>query len=284
MPTKGRPRLALDSPASLLLRQRLDDSRACAFGPIVAVWGPSDLTAPPLRWVCPADQLQIRWHGGTAGVVSQVALDPPGSISQITASTWILRLPLEQLLLAADDHGRALYLGLDGMRPLMADRSHGWASALVDAVHELCHHAVSGQTAAWLALEPQLVQALVAALLAAGPEAGWTLRQDRGWQHLIQTLRRMADGLGDDITLTDLSNATGVSPRALQLAFRRHLQKRPLQSLRELRLASLRRLLLSMDRSPGLAVALQRCGLPGNGTTARHFQELFGEKPSQTRP
>jgi transcriptional regulator GlxA family with amidase domain len=67
------------------------------------------------------------------------------------------------------------------------------------------------------------------------------------------------------------------------MAFRRHLNKRPLQSLRELRLARLRRLLLQGGRRPGMAEALRQCGLPGNGTTARHYGERFGEKPSQTR-
>jgi transcriptional regulator GlxA family with amidase domain len=89
--------------------------------------------------------------------------------------------------------------------------------------------------------------------------------------------------LADDLSLADLSRETGVSPRALQMAFRRHLQKRPLQSLRELRLARLRQLLLQGGRRPGMVEALRQCGLPGNGTTARHYQERFAEKPSQTR-
>jgi transcriptional regulator GlxA family with amidase domain len=68
------------------------------------------------------------------------------------------------------------------------------------------------------------------------------------------------------------------------MAYRKHLDKRPLQSLRLLRLAELRRLLLqSASPSRRLMEHLDRCGLSRSGSTARHYRERYGEKPSQTR-
>lgn len=287
MTTKGRPRTVLPGsalrttaapgPRSLLLRQRRDDLHPSVFGPILSLWAPpaGDTSQRPCRPA--ADQLDLRWTGGGAGGAAALFIAPPGGALPSGPAEWRLRLPLEQVLLAAQRLGGALALPLSGSQPQPLA-----AASLLAAIADLVGHACAGDAAAWLAEEPLLIDQLVTVLLAS-PPSGWQRRCDRGWQHVILTVSRMAEGVGEDLNLADLSQTTGVSPRALQLAFRRHLGKRPLQSLRELRLARLRTLLLAGECSQGLAFALKRCGLPGNGTTARHYQERFGEKPSQTR-
>lgn len=289
MPDKGRPRLALDSPPSLLLRPRPDAPQACSLGPILSLHA----VGPCSAWTCRADQLQLRWQTNARGELEELAMDPPGSSGQTAAGGWMLQLPLEHLVLAADRQGVAEKLVVDepwgqgGERGdrLETDRlgtGRPETEHLVAALQALQHHGQAGQTGAWLNLEPKLLDGLVAVLLARRSDGGGH-RRDRGWQHLIQSLRRMRTGLQDDLSLPELSVATGVSPRALQMAFRRHLNKRPLQSLRELRLAQLRQILLEMERPSNLLQTVERCGLPSNSTTARHYQERYGEKPSQTR-
>ncbi len=279
MPDKGRPRLALDSPPSLLLRPRPDAPHASSLGPILSL----SSVAPPTVWVCRADQLQLRWQTSGRGALEGLAIDPPGSRGESTPGSWILQLPLEHLVLAADRLGAAETLVVDEPRQLTGNTSDRVdTEPLLTALWALQLHGQQGHTADWLSLEPRLLDGLVAVLLACRSETSG-YRHDRGWHHLIQSLRRMRSGLQEDLSLPELSVATGVSPRALQMAFRRHLNKRPLQSLRELRLAQLRQLLLEADRPANLLQTVERCGLPSNSTTARHYLERYGEKPSQTR-
>ncbi len=276
MPQKGRPRLALENPASLQLSERAIASGPCVLGPILSLQGPTPGAAQPASLACRPDQLQLRWQAGS------LEIDPPGWCGLAAAADWSLQVPLEQLLLAAERRGLTPGLVVD----LDANRGQQLAATaetrtLIEALADLRQQAEQGLTAGWLSLEPVLLDRLVDVLLVNC--AGADPRQDRGWRHVIETLVRMERGLAEELSLADLSEATGVSPRALQMAYRRHLHKRPLQSLRELRLARLRRLLLEQGRSGNLAEAQERCGLPGNGTTARHYGERYGEKPSQTR-
>lgn len=260
MQLKGRPRLALDSPGSLQLSDRHPAPGPCVLGPILSLRAPAHW--PP----CRPDQIQLCWQEGSEATTHH--------------DHWSLVLPLEQLLLAAHRQNRAELVTLD--RPCPLERGSEATARLSAAVCSLRAMAIAGLSHQWLALEPLLLELLVDALLASPSKSA--PRQDRGWRHVIETLHCMEQGLSKDLSLADLSQATAVSPRALQMAFRRHLSKRPLQSLRELRLARLRQLLLQAGRRPVMAEALRLCGLPGNGTTARHYGDRYGEKPSQTRP
>jgi AraC-like DNA-binding protein len=274
MQPKGRPRVVSHSPASLQLCERHQGNGACVLGPILSLWAPA--ARLPIR----SDQLELSWQEQTDGTPTHLAFQPPNRQSSPSPCSWSLLIPMEQLLLAADRRKLAEQLMVDGPGPL---DTAGPASCLLGGtIHRLREMADQGLSHGWLDLEPLILERLVDALMAS---PGRSLpRQDRGWRHVIETLRSMDQCLGKELTLADLARVTGVTPRSLQMAFRRHLQKRPLQSLRELRLARLRRLLLLPGRRPGMAEALRHCGLPGNGTTARHYQERFAEKPSQTRP
>lgn len=271
MQLMGRPRVVLHSPASLQLSARLPGTSPCVFGPIL------HLRAPGMSPPCRPDQIQLHWQEQADGSPLDLDFDPPGCWEPPPPSRWSLVLPLEQLLLAADRRGLVDNLALDAGCRL--NRTGG--APLAASIGRLRLLADQGLSNDWLHEEPPLLDQVVDALLASPVQA--LPRHDRGWRHVIASLRTMKAGLDQDLSLADLSRDTGVSPRALQMAFRRHLHKRPLQSLRELRLARLRHLLLQGGRRPGMAEALRQCGLPGNGTTARHYGERFGEKPSQTR-
>jgi AraC-like DNA-binding protein len=271
MQLMGRPPVVLHGPASLQLSERIPGTSACVFGPILNLRAPGP--CPP----CRPDQIQLLWQEQTDGSPIELDFEPPGWRDPPPPSRWSVLLPLEQLLLAADRRGMAHVLAVDGRCRLNSTSGAQLAAALL-TLRTLANQGLSHN---WLSQEPLLLDLLVDALLAR--PAPSIPRQDRGWRHVIESLRCMDRGLSGDLSLADLSAETGVSPRALQMAFRHHLKKRPLQSLRELRLARLRHLLLQGGRRLGMAEALGQCGLPGNGTTSRHYGERFGEKPSQTR-
>lgn len=297
MPDRGRPRLRATSQSSLLLPASDSGQRPVVHGPMLILQGPAatETEAGPAICTCPADRLQLRWTltpapaseaaeaEAAAARLQDLRLDPPTSTVRPAADSWLLQVPLEPLLLLAHGRGRGLQLAID--QPLQLQ---GLAAppGLRQTLAALCRSGLEGQTSSWLLLETQLltqlVQLLTRPLQAAA--TGGLPRQDRAWQHVLLSLERMQRNLQEGLSLQDLSTATGVSPRALQMAYRRHLDKRPLQSLRELRLARLRRLLLLGQRqSRSLVDVLEECGLPGNGITARYYQERYGEKPSQTR-
>ena len=273
MQLKGRPRVALHSPASLQLGERPPAPGACVHGPILSLRSPAPWPEGQ------PDQLELTWQEQPDGTPWNLHGHLPGRQHAPGSLCWTLQIPLEQLLLAADRRQLTAFLVLDDVGSL--EGSNPACIGLGLAIRRLRSLADQGLSQEWLVLEPQLLDLLVDALIAVPSSAN--ARQDRGWRHVIETLRAMDRWLADDLSLADLSRETGVSPRALQMAFRRHLQKRPLQSLRELRLARLRQLLLQGGRRPGMVEALRQGGLPGNGTTARHYQERFAEKPSQTR-
>ncbi len=271
MQLMGRPPVVLHGPASLQLSERIPGTSACVFGPIL------NLRAPGPCSPCRPDQIQLHWQEHTDGSPIELDFDPPGWRDTPPPTRWSVLLPLEQLLLAADRRGLAQVLAVDGRCRLNSTSGAQLAAALLT----LRTMANQGLSHNWLSQEPLLLDLLLEALLARPNPS--IPRQDRGWRHVIESLRCMDRGLSGDLSLADLSAETGVSPRALQMAFRHHLTKRPLQSLRELRLARLRHLLLQGGRRPRMADALVQCGLPGNGTTSRHYEVRYGEKPSQTR-
>ncbi|RBM22154.1 AraC family transcriptional regulator [Streptomyces sp. PT12] len=85
-------------------------------------------------------------------------------------------------------------------------------------------------------------------------------------------------------TLADLASAARVSPRALQEAFRRHLDTTPLGYLREIRLARARHDLLTAGRDGSATVSeiAYRWGFGNLGRFAAAYRARYGEPPSTT--
>ena len=90
----------------------------------------------------------------------------------------------------------------------------------------------------------------------------------------------MEDNATKPIGLTDVAAATGVSARALQLAFRRFRDTTPMARLRALRL-ELAREDLARDGATVTSVAVA-CGFGSLGRFAADYKARFGEPPSET--
>jgi AraC-like DNA-binding protein len=84
------------------------------------------------------------------------------------------------------------------------------------------------------------------------------------------------------LTLESLAADACVSPRALQLGFRTHLDSTPMEYLRGIRLRRVRSELLSGPSSTKVSEVAARWGFPHAGRFAIHYAKTFGEQPSQT--
>ena len=87
-----------------------------------------------------------------------------------------------------------------------------------------------------------------------------------------------------DITLADIARAAHVTPRAIQLAFRRHLDTTPTGYLRQVRLHHAHRTLL--DATPEQSLTVTRIaidwGFANPSRFAAHYRAAYGRSPSQT--
>jgi transcriptional regulator GlxA family with amidase domain len=86
-----------------------------------------------------------------------------------------------------------------------------------------------------------------------------------------------------DISVADIAAAACVTTRAVQLAFRRHLNTTPTGYLRRIRLDYAHRELLAADpeRDTVTAVAY-RWGFPSASRFAVHYRAAYGVLPSHT--
>ncbi|MBM7773842.1 AraC-like DNA-binding protein [Actinokineospora baliensis] len=101
------------------------------------------------------------------------------------------------------------------------------------------------------------------------------------------TLRRaiayLEENAASDISLADVAGASRVTIRAVQLAFRRHLDTTPLAYLRQVRLDQAHQEL--MTASPGqttVTAVAARWGFFNAGRFTGYYREAFGVLPSQT--
>lgn len=128
-------------------------------------------------------------------------------------------------------------------------------------------------------------QLLAASVLAAFPNTATT--EPEGPAAHPGTVKRaisfMESHLDQAISVADIAAAAGVTVRALQSTFRRHLDCTPLEHLRRLRLAEVRTELLAADPSETtVATIAARWGFHHHGRMTATYREVYGELPSVT--
>jgi AraC-like DNA-binding protein len=128
---------------------------------------------------------------------------------------------------------------------------------------------------------------LAAVTLAAFPHA---TREPSACDHTDSRpilLRKAMDyidaNLANDIGLADIAEAVHVTPRAVQYMFRRHLDRTPLQWLRQMRLRRAHMDLLAADRAHATVTDIAaRWGFAHTGRFAVLYRQAYGESPYQT--
>ena len=100
-------------------------------------------------------------------------------------------------------------------------------------------------------------------------------------------LRRALDFIHDnaqyEISIRDIAAASDVTPRAIQYAFREHLDLTPLEYLRRVRLERAHRELKSADPAQDTVTSIAgRCGFSHHGRFSSAYKQVFGTEPSRT--
>lgn len=100
-------------------------------------------------------------------------------------------------------------------------------------------------------------------------------------RHAVGFVEEHADA---DLTVADVAAAAGVTPRAIQLAFRRHLDTTPMAYLRRVRLARVHEELELAGPDDGVTVTevASKWGFSGSSRFTSYYRDAFGEAPSQT--
>jgi AraC-like DNA-binding protein len=88
--------------------------------------------------------------------------------------------------------------------------------------------------------------------------------------------------LHEDIKLADIVAAVGVCPRLLQKAFSYHCGCSPMRFLTQARLQRIRQDLERSAHDTKIVDVMMHYGFTQGGKFAKEYQQLFGEKPSET--
>ncbi|MCP3421856.1 helix-turn-helix domain-containing protein [Nocardioides pinisoli] len=101
-------------------------------------------------------------------------------------------------------------------------------------------------------------------------------------QSVVRLAQRIIeDRAADELTMSDIARECHVTPRALQYAFRRHLDCTPHAYLRQVRLDLVHQVL--RDGSvPTVGDAAARYSFFNPGRFAAEYRQVFGENPGQT--
>jgi AraC-like DNA-binding protein len=171
-----------------------------------------------------------------------------------------------------------------GYRPVSAEAGERWR-AVHRYVTDLIVDPEAGTQPLILGSAARL---LAATMLATFPNTALTDptiedRRDASAAALRRAITFMDEHAGDDISAADIAAAANVTMRAIQLAFRRHLDTTPMAYLRRVRLEHARRELLAADpaRDTVKAVAA-RWGFARPDRFTASYRDLFGVLPYQT--
>jgi AraC-like DNA-binding protein len=167
-----------------------------------------------------------------------------------------------------------------GCRPLSARAAAAWRSTCVLLHDELLP--VFGSNSLVVANATRL---LVATTLATFPNTGLVDptaadRRDARPQALRRAMVFIESNAARDITAADIARAARVSIRAMQLAFRRHLDMTPMAYLRSVRLSCAHDDLKAGNGSVTAIAA--RWGYARPSVFAAHYRAAYGVSPSQT--
>lgn len=158
--------------------------------------------------------------------------------------------------------------------------------------HELCRESVvhaepgRGSRRGGPLFLDQLEQSLVTLLLECQPHsysgAVREGRHERPSRSLEKALRFLRRHLERPLTVEDLADAAGVSPRTLYRGFKKELDASPMEVLREERLQRIHRELSAPQPGTSVTEAAFRWGFNHLGRLAGVYRERFGETPSDT--
>ncbi|GGS10334.1 AraC family transcriptional regulator [Streptomyces humidus] len=215
----------------------------------------------------PTDHLAMRWHAGSPQLI-----------------VWIRRSALEDHLGKLLGRHPRVPVRFDLAMDLTTPGARSWLN-IVDLLRR------DADTTGGMLDQPlivkQLEHLLSTQLLLTQPHNYTAALQGDRPRVAPPTVRRAMDLIeghaAEPLTVEDVAEAVGVSVRALQEGFRRHLGTTPVAYLREVRLDRVRSELISaLPGTTTVTDAAYRWGFFHPGRFAIAYRERFGEHPSQT--
>lgn len=197
-----------------------------------------------------------------------------------------LRLPLAPVLAAAAELGTgAADLRFLDFQPVSESASRWWNRLF----HTACRELLAPETVlAGPLVAAEFVATLAASALAVFPNTAMTASPRETRAAADTALGRATAYLhahaGEPIAVADIAAAAGVTPRALQYAFRSHYDTTPLGYLRGIRLERAHSELLDAVAGDGSTVAgiALRWGFSSPGRFAAAYQRRYGQSPIHT--
>ncbi|MCI3278519.1 helix-turn-helix transcriptional regulator [Streptomyces cylindrosporus] len=181
-----------------------------------------------------------------------------------------------------------------GGRPVRLTGHRPYSAAAADRLRQTIvyvrdHVLASPATAEQPLVASTAAQHLAASVLAAFPNTALTdpTSTDRRDSHpavLRRALAYVDDHADEPVTVADIAAAAHVTVRALQYAFRRHLDTTPLAHLRRVRLAHAHLQLADADPGTGVTVTeiAARWGFYHPGRFAALYRSAYGRSPHHT--
>lgn len=173
----------------------------------------------------------------------------------------------------------------DGMSPLSPALARYW-SRIVDYVEQ--HVLATDELMSSPLVVGNIVQMLATAALAVFPNSTQDHHHHGRASGAPATVRRAMQFMDaharEDIDITRIAEASGLGPRGLQSAFRRHRDQTPLEYLRRVRLEGAHRDLQRGDPTRGDTVAAisARWGFTHPGRFSVDYHRVYGRSPSET--
>jgi AraC-like DNA-binding protein len=223
---------------------------------------------------------------GTVGVIADPHNAYRGYENELSMQLAGVQLPVLAQVAARDPEDDSRPVRFTGLLPVSASAVLHWRSA-VEYVGAVLNNP---EAAASPLLLGTTARTLAAAALTAFPNTTWdedpAAREDTkaapdAMRHAVAYIDTHA---GEDLSLLDIARAVSITPRALQYAFRRHLDTTPLGYLRTVRLDRAHTDLLNADPARGDTVAniAMRWGFLHQGNFAAAYRGAYGTTPRQT--
>jgi AraC-like DNA-binding protein len=223
-----------------------------------------------------------------AGSVHMMPAQLPATATIDSTNDIVLQVPWAAArALAEETVGLpAARLRFEAMAPVSAAVARAFAATAEFIYGQLV---ASGATEIHPLLVPELTRMAAAAFLHAFPNTTMTLHYQpgTGWAAPAAVSRAAAfidEHVSQPVTVAQVAAAAGVTPRALQYAFRRRYGMTPTGYLRQARLERADRELCSAQPGDGVSVAgiARKWGWAGRTQFTAAYRRRFGIPPSQT--
>jgi AraC-like DNA-binding protein len=216
-----------------------------------------------------------------------VVADPGESFTVHTQNAVMDTVTLDLTLLrgvAANSPSAPVRLHFTSYRPTSLAAGRSWRTTVAHARSITAHP----DAAASPLIVGSVRRLLAASALATFPNTIVPDPTPSDRNDATPTLRRAIAFIearaGDDIGLIDIARAASVTPRAVQISFRRYLDTTPMTYLRRVRLDRAREQLRAADPGPEFTVTAvaARWGFASPSRFTVHYRALYGELPSHT--